>query len=1320
MADSGEIVVDIADSLVDTDKTTRSQIEVGSGMTIIEVLRFAFFSAITVTVILTQLKISETYAIEQGISRDILSADSFDKISNATDVVEWIRDYFVPKVMELGFYPYDVDLYNSTQARIAWFNILTTNIRMVQKRMDLKENSSGRNNDQVDYAWDEIEYDIFESGASGEMTSEYGPTKLFTFNENIGVDSSGGYIQVINATVVESNLLIFKKAVDFLVNNNWIDRQTYALYIDFLTYNGHIGMLSYVRILIQLSASGSVAKKITTTSINVEPYNKAGDVFRGVLEVVLVILCLLYGAIEVYKIKLEVAAKKTEFMEEGLGLNTGAIRMVWEGIKSHFSYFWNWMDFASIVLSFVIIGLWIRYISSDLVTSGSSSSRPLEQMLAVKLIYEDYITACAINFLLVFVRMLKYLNRFERIALLQATFQSAKDDIFYFFVILITVMLTFVIFGHVAFGSTHYAFSSLGNSVLVCFVLLFGELTVWQEIRKTRPIEATFFFFMFTFLIVFIMINMFIAIINTHYSNNVDKLEANQKQNQDAIHPLVVIWHRIKALCHSFCQYFNKDIRIAKRYVGAEKNLTNVKDDLQMRFSEHNLNYLDSIKHKEFIDTEILTDKEILSKLAEITKVKKAEYRGALIFIVFALVYATTLIVQSQIGVKHMLVDTVRTAIENIQYSYQQDNYNVQRIFNYETFFLWSEQFPTLFETRISGDKFIGENYLVGHNLTYVPGAFDAGPIRMTLRRVELVDNPSKTFSEYQEKIRDTTLNAFSLTGDDDTSFTGGSSQYEYKAEGSRSFMDLGGFVMYLSSDFTEFNAQMGLMKSDLILNDTSCSIVLDFVLYNGNVNHVIYTAIAFNFDSGGSISSYLYIWPMELQLYTTPKQIARAFFEVVYLLLLGYHIFWTCFIVKQNSDAYGVWQKRLYEVLTDEQKNRRNEFQPEWLRKMVSIVDTYLFIDLLSYAFAISSIIAWITYLSSSRFGPELPEEDVEYFDNTDTLARGFKAYLDLSSVSLLLIFFSLLKYMAMNRSLSFLQSTIGAALIDLYFFLIMLITFMLGFAFMAYLAFGSHAKSFSEITKSLVTCFEMLVGSFDYQEMSEANENLAPFFFVLYLMLFVFVLLNIFVAILERAYSIVKQEDEDERESPVKFLEVLVEICVKRLLVPKDRRQYDHETQAQIMPEEVFVKMDTGLDGEMDSDSWALRFSEHILFEKSKRSQIRSRLFILYKQRKRREMEGRGFMINQAARRAEKKNRLQYWEYLRIGYQSNRTQMKSIIREARSLVDQSTRSYSDFESQQKEIEGLIEEIEKVERRLLKLNRIEEKELKQGIQKTE
>jgi hypothetical protein len=60
------------------------------------------------------------------------------------------------------------------------------------------------------------------------------------------------------------------------------------------------------------------------------------------------------------------------------------------------------------------------------------------------------------------------------------------------------------------------------------------------------------------------------------------------------------------------------------------------------------------------------------------------------------------------------------------------------------------------------------------------------------------------------------------------------------------------------------------------------------------------------------------------------------------------------------------------------------------------------------------------------------------------------------------------------------------------------------------------------------------MFIGVFDYNELYTADRIIAPVFFLLFMLLFTYILANIFIAILENAYEKVHEgmigEESDE----------------------------------------------------------------------------------------------------------------------------------------------------------------------------------------------
>ncbi|CAD6994677.1 unnamed protein product [Ceratitis capitata] len=86
-----------------------------------------------------------------------------------------------------------------------------------------------------------------------------------------------------------------------------------------------------------------------------------------------------------------------------------------------------------------------------------------------------------------------------------------------------------------------------------------------------------------------------------------------------------------------------------------------------------------------------------------------------------------------------------------------------------------------------------------------------------------------------------------------------------------------------------------------------------------------------------------------------------------------------------------------------------------------------------------------------------------------------------------------------------------------------------MFGIVFLAYaqlglLLFGNVHQDFRNFKESLLTMIRMILGDFDYDGIEAANRVLGPIYFLTYILLVFFILLNMFLAIINDTYSSVK----------------------------------------------------------------------------------------------------------------------------------------------------------------------------------------------------
>jgi hypothetical protein len=162
----------------------------------------------------------------------------------------------------------------------------------------------------------------------------------------------------------------------------------------------------------------------------------------------------------------------------------------------------------------------------------------------LKISYEmlTYSRVCSINFILIFIKVLKYLaSWFERVMIIFKTLAYAKSDIFYFLIMYLIIFFAFVVMCHIYYGADLASFGTIFDSLKTLFLMLLGELDYLDDMIVLNKVLSFFFFIAFMTSMQFILINMFIAFISNAYSQ-VNQTISSNKRLEDELkerHPLV-------------------------------------------------------------------------------------------------------------------------------------------------------------------------------------------------------------------------------------------------------------------------------------------------------------------------------------------------------------------------------------------------------------------------------------------------------------------------------------------------------------------------------------------------------------------------------------------------------------------------------------------------------------------------------------------------------------------------------------------------------------------------------------------------------------
>jgi len=339
---------------------------------------------------------------------------------------------------------------------------------------------------------------------STKDTSPFGPNNKYTYTTAAESGSAtlwgyvggwyegGGYIVDIplgsNATQI----------VDQLVEDEWWDRGTRVIIVSMNFVNVALdGHGSVLYLMMEIPAAGVVSPSFQQKTFRLDLYINGVDVFRGILEIIFVLLLgyLYYSEMREFK----------ELYAKG-------------GAMAYFSSVWNCLDTVTL-LAFTVTAIWyVVYLALpvrlSLDLSTTSYLAPLETVASTAV---NMYNICAFNILLAAFRLFKFLRLNDRLFVIWKALKVASLEIISFLVMFFIMFLGFLLMGWLTFGPDTAFFNTFGNAFGSCWNFVLGNPPDYTVLTQSNRVLGPLFFTLFTIFVFFIMINMFIAILNDAY-----------------------------------------------------------------------------------------------------------------------------------------------------------------------------------------------------------------------------------------------------------------------------------------------------------------------------------------------------------------------------------------------------------------------------------------------------------------------------------------------------------------------------------------------------------------------------------------------------------------------------------------------------------------------------------------------------------------------------------------------------------------------------------------------------------------------------------
>ncbi|CAI5954641.1 unnamed protein product [Closterium sp. NIES-64] len=316
-------------------------------------------------------------------------------------------------------------------------------------------------------------------------------------------------------------------------------------------------------------------------------------------------------------------------------------------------------------------------------------------------------------------------------------------------------------------------------------------------------------------------------------------------------------------------------------------------------------------------------------------------------------------------------------------------------------------------------------------------------------------------------------------------------------------------------------------------------SIEFALITYNADVNMFVLSKIHIEVDVGGKLGYSYRLVPIPVEPYSSASSYAQMVLEIIYVVCVAYNL--------------------LEEVNEMFQTYRHSGSFLHHFRQFGN------WIDLLSLSIQVWGIVVWIIMVQqlsplsdiSVRYNVYTSLDDTtSQFWAVNTTNGGFERamqvyrtmddsiqlrsfYFAIQGINVFLMVQRLLKLMDFQPRIGIITRTMAAALpAILHFFLVFGIIF-LGFSFYGYLVFGRTLAQFRTIPNAMLSCFFMLIqdnSTAYYYAMLEGWERLAAFVFWLsFIVIMVFILMNVVIAIVVDAFMDVKEAAQEETALPI-----------------------------------------------------------------------------------------------------------------------------------------------------------------------------------------
>lgn len=296
-------------------------------------------------------------------------------------------------------------------------------------------------------------------------------------------------------------------------------------------------------------------------------------------------------------------------------------------------------------------------------------------------------------------------------------------------------------------------------------------------------------------------------------------------------------------------------------------------------------------------------------------------------------------------------------------------------------------------------------------------------------------------------------------------------------------------------------------LKKNLWLDYRTRSFSVNLNVYNPNTNLINVIRILYELTESGRISLLLRFYTMPYTIYTGIQGTLMLTGQIIYSLYIIYYI----------------WE----EVMDIKLANNFCQY----------ILDFWNLLDIANLIMHILTIVAYINWFQDFSFvdNKKILNQNNIYIDLFD-LAQKYYTIAAFAAFNAFVGFLKIFKYLQLSHRLNVLWVTLKNAFWDIFSMFIVFMLIILGFASTGHLIYGSNMIEYHSLISSISTVLRLSIGEINYHELLKVNSYFTPFYITSYIFMVVFVMMNMFIAVISEYFIRVKLIENETKNKQKK----------------------------------------------------------------------------------------------------------------------------------------------------------------------------------------